>query len=149
MILPITVEGGILVQRRIVFRLGSIISKAQWELLTGLTGKLNLNTGLWIRVEGRFLMTANRLCLMKKICHQKGNMKRLMFIILHMGVIILRVCVIFINYRGLFLFFQDTLLETGGAGIGNTVKKVILSCWRNLKKEIYHFPLLLWIWTGI
>ena len=49
-------------------------------------------------------------------------------IILHMGVIILRVCVIFINYRGLFRFFQDTLLETGGAGIGNTVKKVTLSC---------------------
>ena len=78
--------------------------------------------------EGRFLMTANRSCLMKKICHQKGNMKRLMFIILHMGVIILRVCVIFINYRGLFLFFQDTLLETGGAGIGNTVKKATWSC---------------------
>ena len=102
--------------------------KGTMRTLDRADGKLNLNTGLWIRVEGRFLMTANRLCLMKKICHQKGNMKRLMFIILHMGVIILRVCVIFINYRGLFLFFQDTLLETGGAGIGNTVKKATWSC---------------------
>ena len=33
----------------------------------------------------------------------------------------------FYKLSGLFRFFQDTLLETGGAGIGNTVKKVTLS----------------------
>lgn len=128
MILPITVEGGIFGAKTYSFPPREHNLKGTMRTLDRADGKLNLNTGLWIRVEGRFLMTANRLCLMKKICHQKGNMKRLMFIILHMGVIILRVCVIFINYRGLFRFFQDTLLETGGAGIGNTVKKVTLSC---------------------
>lgn len=102
--------------------------KGTMRTLDRADGEVELEYGLMDKSGRTFLMTANRLCLMKKICHQKGNMKRLMFIILHMGVIILRVCVIFINYRGLFLFFQDTLLETGGAGIGNTVKKATWSC---------------------
>ncbi len=54
----------------------------------------------------------------------------------------------FYKLSGLFRLPRYAL-ETGGAGIGNTVKKATLELLTEFEKEIYHFPLLLWIWTGI